>query len=392
MSVASTSPQPFRRDRVTWGGYLTLALFTFFLNIQGNVIPFLRDSFGLSYGVVSLHPAMLAVGLIICGFIGERAVARLGRRGALAVGIVGLAFGAVLFVVAVHPVMTLAACLAMGCPGGLILTAAPALLAQLHGENRNAALGEANGICYIASLGATLLMGAITALGLDWRDGIGLGIALAAVLVLSYRHVRVPEPIRVERHVSNGRLPAVYWVYWAALFAVISLEQTTLLWAPAFLEGVRGFDRSTAATVTGVFSLGMLIGRLSAGILLARASAPRLLYLSLALTVPGLALYWGAGAAALSVIGLFVVGLGTALLYPLTLGIAIGSVGPLGDAASTRASLASGAAILIMPAALGALADHVGLSFAHLALPVMVVAAVVCLLIARRMAGRSRVV
>lgn len=388
MSAPATSPQPFRRDRVTWGGYLILALFTFFLNIQGNVIPFLRDSFGLTYGLVSLHPAMLALGLIVCGFIGERAVARFGRRGALALGVAGLVFGAAMFVVAVHPVMTLIGCLAMGCPGGLILTAAPALLAQLHGENRNAALGEANGICYIASLGATLIMAAVTALGIDWRGGIGLGIVFAAALVAAFRGVPVPEPERVERHVSSGRLPAVYWIYWAALFAVISLEQTTLLWAPAFLEGVRGFDRSTAATVTGVFSLGMLTGRLCVGFLLRRAKARTLLYLSLALTAPGFALYWGAGSAALSVVGLLVVGLGTALLYPLTLGIAIGAVGPLGDAASTRASLASGAAILTMPAALGALADHVGLSLAHLALPMMAAVAVVCLLAARRMTAR----
>src|SRR5271167_3017037 len=74
----------FRRDRITWTCYLALALFTYFRNIQGNIIPFLRDELGLSYREVSLYPAALAAGLIVCGLFGERAVAWCGRRGALA--------------------------------------------------------------------------------------------------------------------------------------------------------------------------------------------------------------------------------------------------------------------------------------------------------------------
>jgi hypothetical protein len=55
-----------------------------------------------------------------------------------------------------------------------------------------------------------------------------------------------------------------------------------------------------------------------------------------------------------------VLGLGTALLYPLTLSFAIGVAGRLGEVASARASLASGVATLILPTALGALADGLG--------------------------------
>src|SRR5271163_1208573 len=86
----------FRRDRITWTCYLALALFTYFRNIQGNIIPFLRDELGLSYREVSLYPAALVVGLIVCGLFGERAVAWCGRRGALLLGFVGVSGGAVL--------------------------------------------------------------------------------------------------------------------------------------------------------------------------------------------------------------------------------------------------------------------------------------------------------
>src|SRR5208282_1424372 len=63
VSAPSRATQAFRRDRITWACYLALALFAYFLNIQGNIIPFLRDELALSYWEVSLHPAALAGGL-----------------------------------------------------------------------------------------------------------------------------------------------------------------------------------------------------------------------------------------------------------------------------------------------------------------------------------------
>jgi MFS family permease len=104
----------FRRDRITWTCYLAIALFAYFLNIQGNIIPFLRDDLALSYRVVGLHPAALAAGLIVCGLFGERAVAWCGRRSALALGFVGACGGAVLLSLAHTTTASIAGCLLMG--------------------------------------------------------------------------------------------------------------------------------------------------------------------------------------------------------------------------------------------------------------------------------------
>src|SRR5271168_3578285 len=172
----------FRRDRITWACYFALALFTYFRNIQGNIIPFLRDELALSYQEVSLHPAALAAGLIVCGLFGERAVAWCGRRGALALGFVGTCGGAVLLSLARTATASIAGCLLMGAPCGLILVVVPAVLAERHGADRSIALGEANAAAYIASLTATVAMGLFTATGLDWRNGLALGIALAVAL------------------------------------------------------------------------------------------------------------------------------------------------------------------------------------------------------------------
>ena len=101
-SRSASAPTPLSRDRVTWAAYLALAQFTFFLNIQGNIIPFLKDEFHLSYRLVTLHPAAVAAGLIVCGLTGERLTRRYGRRWSVAAGLVGLVVGALLIVVAPH--------------------------------------------------------------------------------------------------------------------------------------------------------------------------------------------------------------------------------------------------------------------------------------------------
>ena len=36
------APAAMRRDPATWYGYLLLGFFTFLLNIQGNILPFLH--------------------------------------------------------------------------------------------------------------------------------------------------------------------------------------------------------------------------------------------------------------------------------------------------------------------------------------------------------------
>jgi fucose permease len=379
----------FRRDRVTWASYLALALFSYFLSIQGNIIPFLRDEFALSYRVVSLHPAVLAAGLIVCGLFGERVVARLGRDGALALAVAGICGGAMLLGLAPTAAVSIAGCLLIGAPGGLVLVVVPAALAERHGANRAIALGEANAASYAASLTATVAIGLFAASGASWRSGLALGLELAAVAIARY----AVDPVSAgERRgeTRSGRLPAAYWAYWATLFCVIALEYCTLLWGPEVLERTQGLSRAAAATAAAAFSAAMLTGRLFTAPLLRRVAGRRLFLGSLALTLPGFLLYWGARQPALSVVGLFVLGLGIAQLYPLALGFAIGVAGKLEDAASARASLASGVAILSMPMVLGALADAMGLQGACLLLPALTAASGLCFAAARTLERRGR--
>lgn len=388
-SISPSVPAPIRRDRLTWAAYLALAQFTFFLNIQGNIIPFLKDEFDLSYRVVTLHPAAVAAGLIVSGLFGERLTRKYGRLWSVMVGLAGMALGALAIVVAPNPVVSILGCFVMGAVGCLILIVVPTLLADWHGANRSVAIGEANGVSYVASLTAAMAVGLFVAIGFGWRAALLFGVVLAGLLLLFLRGVPMPAaetPPANADGARGGHLPLAYWFYWLTLIAFVGVEQSVLVWATEFLTRVKGVPVASAAITAGAFSLGMLVGRLSSSLVLTRMTAARALYLSAILTVPAFFLFWGAPGLTLAVIGLFAVGLGCALQYPLTLTKAIVTAGPFGELATARASLASGLSILVIPWAIGALADHTGLSIAMSALPILIVAALVFLFAGERAA------
>jgi predicted MFS family arabinose efflux permease len=262
------------------------------------------------------------------------------------------------------------------------------MLADVHGRNRDAAYSEANAVCYAFAILAPLSMGLCLSLGLGWRNAVLFGMALGVLITLYFVRLPVPETARPAGG-QTGVLPPAFWAYWTALGLACSIEFCILLWAPAFLEQVGGLSKPWAAGSAAAFSLAMLFGRTGGSVLVRWFSAQNLVVGAILVVLVGFAIYWGLGSTILVIPGLFVLGLGVALLYPLFLGLAVGAAGDLGDAASARTMLAVGIAILTMPALLGGLADEVGLRSAHLMLPVVVVLALGCFFIAQAMERRT---
>ena len=105
----------------------------------------------------------------------------------------------------------------------------------------------------------------------------------------------------------------------------------------------------------------MLVGRIALGAgLIGSGRWRHWVDAGLALAAIGGVIAWLATTPVVSVVGLFVAGLGTASLYPQGLATALDRAGDGALAAGARLTLASGVAILAMPLLLGAVADTLG--------------------------------
>ena len=376
------------RIPLTWYCYLLSGFFTVILNVQGNILPFLREELALSYRAVSLHPSAIACGMIISGAVTGRVVAAIGRRRALQMGVGGSLAGVLLLVGAPSAVFSVAGCLLVGLTGAMLPGIIAGLLAQIHGPARNQAYAECGAVTYACVVASSLAAGGVIALGLGWRAALLFAGVLGLIIAAVFFRTPVPDPLpRPAKSVAGGLpLPSVLFI--VTLGLGVALEFTVLLWSPAYLEHEIGLPRAEANAAAAAYSVAMLLGRM-AGSVIVRHVPPAALYpAALSLVVPGFILYWIVATPVLAVVGLFLLGLAVALLYPLSIGLAVGAAGPLGDLAGTRSGYAAGTALLLSPLVLGWLADSVGLRLAHLAIPVIALAILSCFAVARTLERR----
>src|SRR5690606_13086553 len=104
----------------------------------------------------------------------------------------------------------------------------------------------------------------------------------------------------------------------------------------------------------------------------------------------GFLLYWMVATPWSATIGIFLLGLFIAPMFPMSMALALGAARDANDMASVRLMLGQGLAILLAPAGLGALADAVGMHSAHLVVLVLGLAALAAFLTAQTLERRPQ--
>lgn len=353
----------FTRDVFTWFAYSMLAYFSYMLAAISPIMVFVAAELDMSYTVRGLHLSAFALGMILAGLTADRAARRLTRRVLWWGGGTGMAVGIVLLIAGRAAGVTILGSLIMGLLGSYMLVMIQSTLSDHHGPRRAMALTEANVAASGSAMLAPLLVSQFEALGIGFRVAALVGVAVWVLTVLFMFRTPIPEVHKptAETPRPAGRLPRIFWTYWWVVVLVVAVEWCTLFWGAEFLERVVGFTRVDAASAMTVFLFAMLFGRFL-GTVLTRAIAPsRLLTLAAGLVVAGFPIFYLSRSPAPAFIALFMLGLGIANLFPLTLAqtTTVGAVNS--DRASARTSLASGMAILVTPQVLGSLADQIGI-------------------------------
>ena len=198
---------------------------------------------------------------------------------------------------------------------------------------------------------------------------------MALILFIVGRDKDLEEHIPHEDGPQSGKLSPAFWISWVGFIASISAEFATSFWAAALLKERVGSSAAVSTVAIVALGIGMGIGRWYGGLVLKNLSLDNQLLSIIALQFFGFLGFWLSHNMVLSLICLFVVGLGVSMQFALSSIRLIGLSQGRPDLAIGRASLAAGIAIAGAPFLLGLLGDSFGISRAYIMVFVLIIIA-----------------
>lgn len=371
-----------RRDRLTWLVYSQLGAYGFFLYAFGAGQPLLKAEQGTTGLVAGLHGTALALGAMIAGIITPRAAHKFGAMRGARIALVFFVSGIALIVLAPPVWLTLPGALIAGVGGSLSVNLQTPLLFNHHpGPEGEQAFSEANGTGAFLGAFSVLLVGFLASEGFSWRWGMLLAIGMVAYSQLVLARGLPAEHSPSEEGHQRGKLSRAFWIGWISIVAMIGTEFAVSFWAAELIQQRTQIELGSSTSIVMVFSAGIGLGRLFGARLTHRFFADHVLLGVLGLTATGFAIFWISTVPALSLVGLFLIGLGIALQYPIGVVRVLAVSRGLDELAIGKIGLGAGTAIATAPLLLGALADQFGVISAYLLVPALIAIAVLCVLI-----------
>lgn len=296
-------------------------------SLLGSAWPVIHGELGVPVGLAGLTSVVTTVGTVYSSLLSERAIRRFGtgRVAAFSVLLTALA----LFGVSVshHFIFMLLMALPLGLGGGAIDTALNNYVALHYKSN------HMNWLHCFWGVGATAspaLMALFLSKG-NWRGGyftvalalIGIAGVLAVSLPLWKRCNGVGSAAAAQPGMPLSRRellrrPGAFYSC-LAFFAYCAAETSTGLWASTYFVTVRGVAAETAAAWASTFFLGITAGRLLSGFAALKYSDRTLIRTGQAAILAGLLFLLPPLASIPPVVGLFLMGLGCAPVFPCML-------------------------------------------------------------------------
>ena len=246
--------------------------------------------------------------------------------------------------------------------------------------------------CYgIGATSGPVIMTSVLAAGLPWQWGygiVGLGqLVLALCFGLTHawwpaataaHDTFTPTPVRTASSRSTLRLPVV-WLGIAVFFLYTGLEAATGAWTYSLFTEARAIPAHTAGMWVSMYWGSLTAGRLLSGAVVSCVSVYFLLRLCLISVALGTTLLWLNITSLLSFMGLVLIGLALAPIFPSLIATTPERLGHAHTANGVGFQIA--AAVLgqsLLPGMLGILARHLGLEIVG---PALLTAALLLLML-----------
>jgi fucose permease len=297
-------------------------------SLLGAAWPSMYPGFGVPVSYAGIISMIIAFGTVISSLQSDRLTYKLGTGKVTAISVAMTACALLGFSVS-HSFISL--CI-WAVPYGLGAGSVDASLnnyVALHYESRH--MSWLHCMWGVGATAGPYIMGYALTGGKGWNAGYRyialIQIALTAVLIFSLPlwENRKGTSSAQNKNPGTGRkvlsvreilaIPGSKEVM-TCFFCYCALEQTTGLWASSYLTIYKGVSAETAAGYAGMFYIGITIGRALSGFITMKLNDIQMIRMGTGIIAAGvvtLLLPFGASA---SLIGLILIGLGCAPVYP----------------------------------------------------------------------------
>ena len=366
-------PKTFQRDRFFWVVATQTAIVNFYLGGFGPAQSLLRADQGTSLTIAGLHGTAMGVASIAAGYANPHLAHRFGRAKSQWIGLGIFLVGLFLFVISPPVILTIPATLITGFGTSMVINTMLSSMSHHYGKAAEVAIPQANGVASIGFVTGTALIGTIASLYPSfWRLGLLLAIPVAVILVLVGREKEAEEHVPDESGPQSGKMSAKFWLAWFGFVACISSEFATSFWSAALLKDRVGSSAAISTVAIVALGTGMGVGRWYGGLVLKNFKLDNQLLGLVALQFIGFVAFWLSHSMIISLICLFVIGLGISMQFALSAIRLVSFSDNRPDLAIGKSSLAAGIAIAGAPFLLGFLGDNFGISRAYIMVPVLI--------------------
>jgi predicted MFS family arabinose efflux permease len=366
-------PKTFQRDRFFWVVATQTAIVNFYLGGFGPAQSLLRADQGTSLTIAGLHGTAMGVASIAAGYANPHLAHKFGRAKTKWIGLGIFLVGLFLFVISPPVILTIPATLVTGFGTSIVINTMLTSMSHHYGKAAEVAIPQANGIASVGFVTGTALIGTIASVYPGfWRLGLLLALPVALILVLVGREKEVEDHVPDEGGPQSGKMSATFWLAWFGFVVCISSEFATSFWSAALLKDRVGSTAAISTVAIVALGTGMGIGRWFGGLVLRNFKLDNQLLGSVALQFIGFAAFWLSHSMIISLICLFIIGLGISMQFALSAIRLVGFSGNRPDLAVGKSSLAAGIAIAGAPFLLGFLGDNFGISRAYIMVPVLI--------------------
>ena len=348
--------------------------------------PSIRTSFHLPLNALGPLLVLFTTGYLLSSFSSGRLLARLNVGTLLALSCLATAVSLLGYALAPRwEVMV-----AFGGLAGLGAGAIDAGLNTYVATHYNARTLNWLHACYgIGAASGPVIMAHVMDANLSWQWGYGLvgvgQLGLAGCLSVTRQQWSQPpsrstvaKRPQMASSLHTLQLPMV-WLSVTAFFMYTGLEAATGIWVYSLFTEARAIPDMTAGMWVSAYWGGLTLGRLASGIIIGFVSVPLLLRLCIVGMALGATLIWLDFTVLLSALGLLVIGVSAAPVFPLLIATTPERLGAAHTANGIGFQVA--AAVLgqaLLPSLIGVLAHVLGLEIVG---PVLLTAALLLLVI-----------